>query len=60
MNQPWDGCTCVPYPEPPSHLSPHLIPQGHLSALALSALSHALNLDWQSISHMGVYILISF
>ena len=60
MNQPWDGCTCVPYPEPPSHLSPHPIPQGHPSALALSALSHALNLDWQSISHMVVYILISF
>ena len=36
------GCTCVPHPEPPSHLSPHPIPQGHPSAPALSALSHAL------------------
>ena len=25
------GCTCVPHPEPPSHLPPHPIPQGHPS-----------------------------
>ena len=50
------GCTCVPHPEYPSNLPPHSIPQGHPSALALSTLSHALNLDWQSISHMVVYI----
>ena len=43
------GCTCVPHPELPSHLHPHPIPQGHPSA---HALSHALNLDWWSISHM--------
>ena len=48
------GCTCVPQPEPPSHLPPHLIPQGHPRAPALSALSHALNLDWQSVSHMVI------
>ena len=23
------GCTCVPHPEPPSHLPPHPIPLGH-------------------------------
>ena len=23
------GCTCVPHPEPPSHLPPHTIPLGH-------------------------------
>ena len=46
------GCTCVPHPVSPSHLSPYPIPQGHPSALALSALSHASYLDWQSISHM--------
>ena len=40
------GCTCVPHPEPPSHLPPHPIPQGHPSAPALSTLSLALNLDW--------------
>ena len=51
MNQPWDGCTCVPYPEPPFYLPPHPIPQGHPSAPALSTLSHASNLDWWSISH---------
>ena len=28
--------TCVPHPEPPSHLPPHPIPSGHPSALALS------------------------
>ena len=45
-----DGCTCVPHPEPPSSLPPHLIPQGHPRAQwALSTLSHASNLDWQSI-----------
>jgi len=32
MNQPW--CTCVPHPEPPSHLPPHPIPQGHPSVPA--------------------------
>ena len=46
------GYTCVPHPEMPSHLPPHPIPQGHPSAPALSTLSHALNLDWQSVSHM--------
>ena len=50
------GCTCVPHPELPSHLPPHLIPQGHPSAPALSTLSHALNLDWWSISHMLIYM----
>ena len=50
------GCTCVPRPEPPSHLPPHPIPQGHPSAPALSTLSHASNLDWWSISHMIIYM----
>ena len=48
------GCTCVPHPEPPFHLPPHPTPQGSPSALALSALFHASNLDWWSISHMVV------
>ena len=46
------GCTCVPHPEPRSHLPPHPISQGHPSGPALSTLSHALNLDWRSVSHM--------
>ena len=50
------GCTCVPHPEPPSHLPPHPIPQGCPSAPAPSALSHASNLDWWSISHMIIYM----
>ena len=37
-------------------LNPHPIPQGHPSAPALSTLSHALNLDWRSVSHMVVYM----
>ena len=28
------GCTCVPHPDPPSHLPPHPIPRGHPSAPA--------------------------
>ena len=48
--------TCVPHPEFPFHLPPHPIPQCHPSAPALSTLSHASNLDWQSLSHMIVYM----
>ena len=50
------GCTCVPRPEPPSHLPPQPIPQGCSSALALSTLSDASNLDWWSLSHMVIYM----
>ena len=50
------GCTCVPHPEPHSHLPPHPIPPGHPSAPALSTLSHALNMDWRFISHMIIYM----
>jgi len=50
------GCTCVPHPESPSYLPPHPIPLGHPSAPALSTLSHALNLDWQSVSHMIIHM----
>ena len=50
------GCTCVPHLEPPSHLLPHPIPQGHPRAHTLSILSCALNLDWRSISHMIIYM----
>ena len=45
------GCTCVPHPKPP-HLLPHPIPQGFPSASTLSALFHASNLGWWSISHI--------
>ena len=50
-NQPWGYMV-----EPPCHLPPYLISQGHPSAPALSTLSHASNLDWQSISHMVIYM----
>ena len=49
-------CICVPHSETPSNLPPHPIPQGCLSALALSALFHASNLDWWSISYMVIYM----
>ena len=49
-------CTHVPHPEPPSHRPSHTIPLGHPSAPALSILSHALNLDWRSVSHMIIYM----
>ena len=44
MNQSW-VYICTPHPESLSHLPLHPIPQGHPSALALSTLSHALNLE---------------
>ena len=46
------GCTCVPHPETP----PTSLPTPSLWVIpvhqALSTLSHALNLDWGSVSHM--------
>ena len=51
-------CTCVPHPESPSHLPPRPISQGHPNTPALSALSHASNVDWRSISHILIYIYI--
>ena len=44
------------HPESLSHLPPHLIPLSCHSVQALSALFHALNLDWSSISHMVIYM----
>ena len=40
----------------PSHNPPHHIPLGCPSAMASSALFHASNLDWSSISHMIIYM----
>ena len=54
------GCTFVPHPDPPFHLPPHPIPQGHPSAPALSTMSHTLNLDWWSITHMIIYMFQSY
>ena len=49
------GVHVFPILNPPSHLPPHPIPQGHPSAPALSTLSHASNVDRRSISHMVIY-----
>ena len=54
MNQPWVYMCSSSWT--PSHLPPHPIPQGHPRTPALSTLSHASNLDWQSISHMIIYM----
>ena len=48
--------TCVPHPEPSSILSPRTIPLGRPSAPAPSIQYHALNLDWQLVSYMILYI----
>ena len=50
------GVHVFPCPELPSHLPSLPIPLGYPSALALSALFHALNLDWQSVSHMIIHM----
>ena len=47
--------TCPPIMNP-LHLPPHPIPLGCPRALALSAVLHALNLHWSSISHMVIYM----
>ena len=41
-----ESATGVSHPEPPSHLPPHTIPLGRLSAPAPSIQYHAANLDW--------------
>ena len=50
------GCTCVPHPEAPSLLPPRTIPPGRPSAPAPSIQYHALNLDWQFVSYMILYM----
>ena len=48
--------TCVPHPEPSFLLPAHTIPLGRPSAPAPSIQYHALNLDWQLVSYMILYI----
>ena len=50
------GYTCVPHPEPSSHLPPHTIPLGHPSAPAPSILYPSSNLDSRFISYMILYM----
>ena len=56
INMTRHGCTHAPHPEPPSHLPPCTIPLGHPSAPAPSILYSALNMDWQFISYMILYM----
>ena len=51
-----NGCTCVPHPDPLSHLPFHPISQDHPIAPSLRTLPHASNLDGWSISHMIICI----
>ena len=50
------GVHVYPFLNHPPHLPCYPIPQGHPSAPALRTQSHASNLDWQSISHMAIYM----
>ena len=50
------GVHVFPFLNSLSHLPPHPIPRGCPSTLALSALFHALNLDWRSVSHMVIHM----
>ena len=50
------GCTWVPNPEYPSHLPPHMISLGHPNSPAPSILYFALNLDWQFVFYMILYM----
>ena len=52
----WHGYTCVPDPEPSSHLYPHPILLGHPSVPVPSTLDHALNLDWWFMSYVIIYM----
>ena len=53
--------TCVPHPEPPSHLPPCTIPLGHPSAPAPSIQYRASNLDWRLVSYMiFIHVSMSF
>jgi len=51
-----NGCTCVPPSRIPLPLPSQPIPLDCPSALALSVLFHALNLDWSSIASMVIYM----
>ena len=53
------GYTCVPHPEPSSHLPPYPTPLGHPSAPAVSTLSHASNLDYFTHGNIHVSMLFS-
>ena len=50
------GIHVSPRPEPHSHFPLYPIPLGCPRAPALSALLHASNLHWPSISHMVIYM----
>ena len=54
------GCTCVPHPEPLSHLPPCTISLGHPSAPAPSILYHASNLDWRLYFQLKIDLLSSY
>ena len=54
------GFTCVPRPNPPSHLPLHPIPLGLPSAPAPEHLSHASNLGLWSVSPLIVYLSMLF
>ena len=50
------GFTCVPHPNPPSHLPPHPIPLGPFQCTRPEHLSYASILGWRSVSPLTVYL----
>ena len=48
--------TCIPHPEPSSHLPLHTIPLGRPSAPAPSIQYRASNLEWRLVSYMILYM----
>ena len=50
------GVHVFPILTAPSQFPPHTIPLGHPSAAPPSTLYHALNLDWQFVSYMILYM----
>ena len=54
------GCTWVPIPEPPSHLSPYIISLNHPRAPAPSILYPVSNIDWQFVSTCFLHVSMPF
>ena len=50
------GFTCVPHPDPLSHLPPPSYPSGSSQCTSPEHLSHASNLGWWSVSPLIVYL----
>ena len=50
------GVTCIPHPDPPSHLPLYPDPSGSSQCTRPEHLSHANNLGWWSVSPLIIYM----